>query len=35
MKNTFLIGVVLGTVGTAVVLQKSKAKAILQKITKK
>mgnify|MGYP004454834759 CR=1 FL=1 len=35
MKNTFLLGVMIGAVGTTLAMQKSKCKAILQKMTKK
>lgn len=35
MKNTFLLGVMIGAVGTTIAMQKSKCKAILQKMTKK
>lgn len=35
MKNTFLLGVMIGAVSTTIAMQKSKCKAMLQKITKK
>lgn len=35
MKNVFLVGVLVGATGASVIMQKSKCKAILDKITKK